>query len=166
MYIIADSEFYEKDVYWNKSLFVFNLLRGLFCHIVLFILNFVVIFKYKQYLKSKNSVRTIIEIQNIESNNNDDIKRKELKLTKMIFALNCNFLIGNLPVSLVPLFFNAWGYSTVLNLYTSTVNLMTLFTHTSSIFWYSKFNPVFRKTLVNLFMKAFSFQNKINMSPV
>ena len=72
---MTDREFTYNNDYWTVSLFVFDLFRGLFLHIILFFFNFLVIFKYKIYLKSKNSMGTNIEISKIaklESNVNDD----------------------------------------------------------------------------------------------
>ena len=155
LYLMTDREFTYNNDYWTVSLFVFDLFRGLFLHIILFLFNFLVIFKYKIYLKSKNSMGTKIEISKIaklESNVNDDAtKRKEMKLTKMIFALNCNFLAGNLPISIVPVLFRFMGNSAAYNFYTISVDLIALFTHLSYLFFYLKFNPVFRKTFIFIF---------------
>lgn len=155
LYMVLESEFTEKNEYWTVSLSVFNIFRGLFFHLVLLILNCLFIIKYKQFLKSKNSIRTQIEITNTDSANNadDEIKRREIKLTKMIFALNCNFLIVNLPIAIASLLYLVVGFSTAIDLYVSAVNFIALLTHISPFFLYLKFNKIFRKTLLGIYQK-------------
>ena len=81
LYMVLKSEFTDNNKYWTVSLSVFNIFRGLFFHLVLLILNCLFIIKYKQFLKSKNSIRTRVEITITDSANNvyDEIKRREIK---------------------------------------------------------------------------------------
>ena len=59
----------------------------------------------------------------------------------MIFGMNFNFLLGNLPISIVPILFRLMGNSAAYNFYTIGVDLIALFTHLSYLFFYSFYIP-------------------------
>jgi len=188
LYLMTDIESTSQNSAWAYFLFAFDLIRGLFLHIVLFIINILVIFRYKAFLKNKqlrlaNQTRTIPKVNN--NNNNhieeirlDDIKEisnenhahqqtnrihinpvpvpvnnKEIKLTKMIISMNCNFLLGNLPISVIPILFRILGNSSIYNFYVITVNIIALATHMSYLIFYIKFNSLFRKTFYKIYLK-------------
>ena len=67
--------------------------------------------------------------------------------------MSIHFLIGNLPVSLDPIIFQFSGYSTFYNFYTIFTDLVGLLTHPGYIFLYLAFNPLFRKTFLNIYYK-------------
>ena len=162
LYLMSDSELSDKNDAFTLFLFVYDLFRGLFLHILLIILNFIVILKYKAYLNNKKSthfnVPMPIKTESREATNrNYSNQTKEIKLTKMVFAMNCNFIIGNLPISIVPIFFRITGESVAYNFYTISVDLIALFTHLSYLIFYLKYNPIFRKA----FLERYAFFKNI-----
>jgi len=155
LYLMTDSELSDDLNAFTLFLFVFNLFRGLFLHIFLIILNFTVIFKYRAYLNTKNLAHT--NANEPKNKKNSGQSNKDIKLSKMVIAMNCNFIIGNLPISIVPIFFRITGESPAYNFYTISVNLIALFSHSSYLVLYLKFNPIFRKS----FLERFSVFRKI-----
>jgi len=162
LYQISPSNFFQ-DKHWTIFLFVFALVRTLFLYIVIFILNIIAIFKYKQFiinkakLKVMNKPNTTEEVttQDQEKEKKVSVKKKvkkEKSITKILVVMSLNYLIGNVPNGLVTVIYQLLGpTSTVYNYFTLVALLMAILSHGSNIFLYFIYNPTYKNYLLSLF---------------
>lgn len=96
----VSNNFIAKNPFGQIILFIIALLRGFILYILLFILNLVIAYKYKIYIRTRLA-------NNIELNSKTNLKykRKESRVTKMVLAISLVYLILNLPNSLSNIIF-------------------------------------------------------------
>jgi hypothetical protein len=156
LYSIATAKFAQND-YWTYALLALNLFNGFILYNILLCINILVIFRFKAYLNKRKQINEpAVRTDELAVKKNKQIKKpkiKGVKTTKTVLAMSINFLVGNLPISISPIVFQFSGYSTFYNYYTTFTVLLGLLTHPGYIFLYFMLNPLFRKTLQNIYFK-------------
>jgi hypothetical protein len=196
LFSISSADFAQND-YWTYSILALNIFNGFILYNILLCINLLVIFRFKTYMANKRNhlgnhvALTALPLRNNEhhththtvhnTHNNETNKPKIIKgvkTTKTVLAMNINFLVGNLPISISPIIFQFSGYSTFYNYYTIVTVLVGLLTHPGYFFLYCILNPLFRKTLLDIYVKRsdslflipkflysiFKHKKKINLS--
>ena len=135
------------------GLFVLNIMRGFLLYIVLMVISIVVIFKFRNHLKQKQTViRDQSNNTNQQKTTNQKIKEKSNnRVTKMVLLMSLNFIIGNMPLALGPILFGVTVNSTVLSYYGIVANLFAILSHFTYIIMFYKFNTKFKKVFLNTF---------------
>ncbi len=156
MYGVTNN-FLGTNPYVAIGLFVLSLLRGFFMYIVLFVISIMVIFKFRNHIKRKETIirdrPNNLAPQNDPQNksNNNKNKKKENRVTKMVLSMSLNYIIGSFLGSLSPILFQIGINSTFYAYYGTVANLVSYLSHGTYIVWYFKFNKEFKNVLLEMF---------------
>lgn len=141
-----------------------SILTGLGMYLVLLVLTVLAGYKFKEFIKIKDKQIRQANISIIRSINSGleerinlskirNVKAKEIKTTKILFALSLNTLIGNLPSSLVPILdLFLCKKSLVLYYYNLVSAFICVISHLSTILFFSINSNVYKKALFNLIL--------------
>lgn len=167
LYKLTTSSFAQNNHYWETGLFVFDLFRGLFFYILLLIINIRIIYKFRAVKANKLRVieqaRTQPEIPmtSVLNTHQEVIIKKPTRanptgqaktnLTRTVLAMNFNFLLCNLPISLAPILFRLMGQTPFYSYYIIIVNVNGLLTHMLYLPLYFLCNPIFRKAFLEIY---------------
>jgi len=146
LYQVTTSEYAQNNVYWTTALLLVGLMRGFLLNIVLFVLNLVIFFKLKTFIKeNQNNLENCVELK----------KKKKLKnSTKLVLAINSNYVLGNTPASLSQLLFVLLGSKSIFyNYYYLTASVIMIVSHLFYIFIYYKFNRTFKAIFFETFIQ-------------
>ena len=153
LYAVVNSELVQ-DIIWAYFFFFYNLLRGFFLYITLLLINIIVIFKYKAYMKRKN---TIITPENsnrqlVMGTTKPKKRSKKASTTRLMLAIVTVFLCGNLPFSLNPVVVIFFGANSFIALaYQLLTSFIIIMSHEVYIFVYFFYCNAFRKTFLQIF---------------
>jgi len=150
LYVISTRSFVE-TYFWKIGLFVFNLLNGLVLMLGLLVVNIFFIYKLNAFIKNRRNVfqgdTRINQTENRQT-------KKLVNISRLLLAINTNYLIGTIPNSLSPVLFLIFGRQSQLFVYYSTLTtILLILSHFNYIFLYTFLNRSFRKTLLSVFIK-------------
>ena len=140
LYIISKRAIFE-SFYWKIGLILFILLGSPILLLILLIINIILVFKLNKYRRYSQSLQT-------ESR----ISKEIIKFSKLVLAMNANFIIGFFPKSLAPilLIFLPDSNSFAYRFYLALSSLLLIFSHFNYIFIYLYRSHSFKKTLFHI----------------
>ncbi len=138
-------------------MFALGLLRGFVMLILLLVISLVVIFKFKNHLKSKSAVTGVQNNDLAQATQNKKAKKvkKENRVTKMVLSMSLNYIVGNFLNYLSPILFQLGLNSTLYAYYGLLANILVILSHFTYMIWYYKFNQLYKKTLLETFCASF-----------
>ncbi len=165
LYSLTTSVFAENNI-WKISLFVLVMLKGLVLYILILILNIIITFKFRAFLKKKSTLRgnnnniineqttnfTNVDENTLNSKNESKKRKNQTAITKVYLAMSINFLIGYLPNSITPIIFIIGGSdSLIYNYFNILANIIGYLSHSLYIFLFYYFNNDYRETFKKVF---------------
>ncbi len=150
---------YTQSSTWTTILFIIVLIRTVFLFFVIFILNIIAIYKYKQFMlkKTKLTNNKRLTPEEIETNKLEVAKnlkrgKKERSISKLLIAVSTNYLIGNLPNALGVIFLQIFGSTSIIYIYINLVGtIVGGLSHILYLFIFAAFSDVYRKALIKQF---------------
>jgi len=150
---------YTQSSTWTTILFIIVLIRTVFLFVVIFILNIIAIYKYKQFMlkKTKLTNNKRLTPEEIETNKLEVAKnlkrgKKERSISKLLIAVSTNYLIGNLPNALGVIFLQIFGSTSIIYIYINLVGtIVGGLSHILYLFIFAAFSDVYRKALIKQF---------------
>ncbi len=150
LYVISTRSFVQ-TYFWTIGLFVFNLLKGLVLMLGLLVVNIFFIYKLNLFIKDR---RNIVQEDTRMNKTENRQTKKIVDVSKLLLAINTNFLIGTLPNYLSPVLYLIFGSKSQLYAYYSTItSIILILSHFNYIFLYTFLNRAFRRTLFSIFIK-------------
>jgi hypothetical protein len=161
LYQISVSSFAQNE-YWQIILLAIGSVRALL-FIIIFVLNMIVIYKFKQFMLKKKKLlakKNSASGPSISTGRQKIIKettkeiKKENRITKVVVVTSLNYLIGNAPIGIALLIFQQLGSTSLLYSYFASVGILVVaFSHGSYIFLYFLYNPTYKKYLLEFFSR-------------
>ena len=152
MYVVTVAPIFE-TYFWSIGLSVFNIIRSLVPMILLFIVNIVLIHKFNSYTIEQHLNATPPHENQDTTAAQNQMKMKEMDISRLVLAINVNYLIGYLPNSLSPILnLNLGNDSIIQNFYLAITSLLLILSKCIYIIIFYKLSPSFKKTFLNIFM--------------
>ena len=146
LYQVTTNEFARNNAYWTIALLLVGLVRGFLLNIVLCILNVVIFLKLKSYITENQ--------RKLENGGGFKKKKKLENSTKLLLAINTNYVLGNIPESLSQFLFVLLGSNSIFyNYYYLTASIIMIFSHFLYIIIYYKYNHTFKKIILETFIQ-------------
>jgi len=147
LYVISSRPVFQA-YYWSIGLSIFNIIRALGPILLLFILNIKLIHEFNQ----KNKITKEENSSTPEHQNSAEFKAKinELKISKLVTAINVSYLVGYFPYSISIILFLYFGSTSSIYIYYFALSrFLLIFCNYSYIFIFYKLSPSFKKSLLN-----------------
>lgn len=163
LYEITTNKFARNEL-WSIILSITALIRGPFLYLILLILNIIVFYKFKIFIRSKKEIlkKTSIailksfRIEKLEESLNEVRyeKIKETRQVRILLIMSINTLVGNVSLSTAPILFLALtNRSEFYGKFIVISSLIAILSHETSIVFYSIYNALYRKTLLQIISK-------------
>lgn len=138
LYSLQNNEI-GRNIYVRILTSVLTLLRGFVLLNVLFIINVLVVIKFKHFVQQKSNITT----------SSSWSTKLESKITKFVLIVSLFYLIGNVPNSISPILYIIGVDSIVYDYYVIFGNVILFFSHGSFFFVYYFTNRKFKETFLN-----------------
>jgi hypothetical protein len=129
-----------KTYFWSIGLSVFNIIRSIIPVLVLFISNIVLIHKLKKYEINQRSNAVPPPLPENQNNTAEIHKSlKEVNISRLVFGINANYMIGHFPYFLLPFFFlYSETDSTIFIYFNTAIRLLLIICHYNYILIFYK----------------------------
>lgn len=161
LFVVTSRDEIENTKSWTILLTILSVLRGLVLYLVIFILNLVIMYKFRKRIKIKKSIAATLttHLTDLSSKTNFNLENKlkannpkhETRIIKIVLSMSINYLIGNLPNSLSPIMYIIFGNRSIFyRNYAIVAVLIAMASHANYIVLYYIYNPTFKKKILEL----------------